>query len=98
MDIPECEKVKYYFVIIMCFHTAISKFKGRYLYYTCSGKHLLHTWALFPTRANDLEHCVADAVRMVLGNPSNTARLLQNLQAEQDAMQSGAAMRLQAIW
>lgn len=75
----------------------ISKSKGRYLYYTCSGKQRLHTCDLSPIRANDLEHRVADAVRIVLGNPSNTARLLQILREERDALQGSAAMRLQAM-
>lgn len=81
-----------------CKHAMVmSKSSGRYYYYTCSGKQRRHDCDLSPIRADELENKVAAAVRNVLGDPKNMGRLIQILRNEREALQTGAAGRLQNL-
>lgn len=67
---------------------------GRYHYYSCSGKQRLGNCDLMPIKMEMLEHKVAEAVRCVLGSPSNTRALIQIMKDEKSKLQSGCADQL----
>lgn len=72
----------------------VSISKGRYTYYSCGARHRLHTCDNMPIKVEDLESRVAEAVRTVLGEPSNSAALIRILREEAGAILAGAAGRL----
>lgn len=72
----------------------VSISRGRYTYYDCGARHRLHTCDNMPIKVEDLETRVAEAVRAVLGEPSNSAALIRILREEAGAIQAGAAGRL----
>lgn len=72
----------------------ISTSQQKYNYYRCTGKKRLHTCDMPPISADLLEKRVADAVRMVLGSPSNADGLIRILRDQAENLQDGAMVRL----
>ena len=75
----------------------ISTSKGNYNYYRCTGKKRLHNCDSAPISADYLEKRVADAVRMILGNPGQADGLISILRDRAEVLQSGAVDRLQTL-
>jgi len=75
----------------------ITTSQQKYNYYRCTGKKRLHTCEAAPISADHLEKRVAEAVRMVLGSPTEAAGLIRILRNQAEKIQSGAVERLQAL-
>lgn len=75
----------------------ISTSKVNYHYYRCTGKKRTHECTSTPIRADALEEVVAETIRKVLGTPTEVNGLIKILHDQADKLQSGAAMRLQAL-
>ena len=78
-------------------HSATTNQRGRYHYYTCSGKQRLHNCDLKAMRAEELEKVVAQTVRDTLGRPGKIDALLQILREEREALVGSAVGCLQAM-
>ena len=75
----------------------ISTSQNIYNYYRCTGKKRLHQCNAAPIGAEYLEHRVAEAVRTILGTPSNADGLIRILRDQAEKLQSGAVTRLKAL-
>ena len=75
----------------------ISTSKGNYYYYRCTAKKRLHNCDAKPISADYLEHRVAEAIRSILGSPSEANGLIRILRDQAEKLQDGAADRLQAL-
>ena len=75
----------------------ISTSKGEYYYYRCAGKKRLHTCEASPIGVDYLEQRVADAVRMVLGQPEQVDGLISILRDQAERLQSAAVAQLQEL-
>lgn len=75
----------------------VSKSKGKYYYYACSGKQRTAVCECKPIRVDDLERRVADAVRQILGSPSSIEHLITILRDERNKLQNSAGSRLQQL-
>ena len=75
----------------------ISTSQQKYNYYRCTGKKRLHTCDAAPISAEYLEQRVAEAVRAVLGTPSEADGLIRILRDQAEKLQSGAVNKLRAL-
>ena len=75
----------------------ISISQQKYSYYRCTGKKRLHNCDMAPISAELLERRVAEAVRMILGSPTEATGLIRILRDQAEKIQSGAVDRLQAL-
>ena len=75
----------------------ISTSHQKYNYYRCTGKKRLHTCDMAPISADHLEQRVAEAVRAILGSPTEANGLICILRDQAEKLQSGAVGRLQAL-
>jgi site-specific DNA recombinase len=75
----------------------ISTSHQKYNYYRCTGKKRLHNCDMQPIGAEYLEQRVAEAVRSVLGSPSEANGLIQILRDQAEKLQDGAMVRLHAL-
>ena len=72
----------------------ISTSQQKYDYYKCTGKKRLHNCNAAPIRADYLEQRVAEAVRTILGSPTEANGLIQILRDQADRIQDGAMIQL----
>ena len=72
----------------------ISTSYQKYNYYRCTGKKRLHNCNAAPIAADYLEKRVAEAVRMVLGSPTDANGLIRILRDQAERIQDGAVVRL----
>ena len=72
----------------------ISTSRKEYYYYRCTAKKRLHSCDAKPINADYLEKRVAEAVRAVLGSPSEANGLIRILRDQADQIQNGAVVRL----
>jgi site-specific DNA recombinase len=75
----------------------ISTSQQVYDYYKCSGKKRKHDCDSHPISVNDLEEIVTNAVRQLLGDPTNRKNLIKILDEQRSVIQGGAVHTLQAI-
>lgn len=75
----------------------ISTSKLKYDYYRCTGKKRLHNCDASPISADYLEERVAEAIRDVLGSPSNVNDLICILRDQAEQIQGGAVTKLRAL-
>lgn len=75
----------------------ISTSHQKYNYYRCTGKKRLHTCDMAPISADHLEQRVAEAVRAILGSPTEANGLIRILRDQAEKLQSGAVGRLQTL-
>ena len=75
----------------------ISTSQQKYNYYRCTGKKRLHNCDASPISADYLEQRVAEAVRTILGNPSETNGLIRILRDQAEKLQDGAMVRLHSL-
>ena len=75
----------------------VSKSKGKYYYYACSAKQRTGKCGCMPVRIDDLEARVVDAMRNLLGEPSNVEHLIAILREERGKLQGSAGEKLQQL-
>lgn len=75
----------------------ISTSQRIYDYYRCTGKKRLHNCASAPISAEYLENRVAEAVRMILGDPEETDGLIRILRDQAESHQTAAVDRLHEL-
>jgi site-specific DNA recombinase len=75
----------------------ISTSQKIYDYYRCTGKKRLHQCEAAPIGAEYLENKVAEAVRMVLGQPEEVNGLIRILRDQAESHQAAAVARLQEL-
>ena len=75
----------------------ISTSQQKYDYYKCSGKKRKHDCDSRPISVNDLEETVSNAVRQLLGDPTNRKNLIKILDEQRSVIQGGAVHTLQTI-
>lgn len=75
----------------------VSKSKGKYYYYACSAKQRTGECCCMPVRIDELEARVVDAMRKLLGVPSNVEHLIAILREERAKLQGSAGERLQQL-
>lgn len=75
----------------------ISTSQQKYNYYRCTGKKRLHNCNAPPISADYLEQRVANALRMVLGQPDEITGLIRILRDQAERIQSAAVVRLQDL-
>ena len=75
----------------------VSKSKGKYYYYACSAKQRTGKCGCMPVRIDDLEARVVDAMRKLLGEPSNVEHLIAILREERGKLQGSAGEKLQQL-
>lgn len=78
-------------------YTGSKNSNARYHYYSCSGKQRHGNCELMPIKMEALEHTVVDAVRRIVGDPTNMGRLIQIMRDEKMKLQSGCVDQLQAL-
>lgn len=75
----------------------ISTSQQKYNYYRCTGKKRLHNCNAVPIGADYLEKRVAEAVRAILGTPSEANGLIRILRDQAEKIQGGAVEKLQSL-
>lgn len=71
--------------------------KYKYHYYACTGKQRRQDCSLMPIKIAELENYVANAVRHVLGDPSNVDKLIAVLRSESQLIQGNSVARLSRL-
>lgn len=72
----------------------ISTSQQKYNYYRCTGKKRLHNCDAAPISAEYLEQRVAEAVRMILGSPSEADGLIRILRDQAEKIQDDSVVHL----
>ena len=76
---------------------SVSISKGEYYYYKCTSKKRKHDCQGVSIGVDDLERAVVDAVKKVLGTPSNMDTLIKILRDQRSELHAGAAGMLQNL-
>lgn len=71
--------------------------RGTYHYYRCNAKKRTHECKSRPISASLLEQTVIDAVKMILGTPSEVDGLIRILRDQAEQIQSGSVRRLREL-
>ena len=76
---------------------SVSISKGEYYYYKCSAKKRKHDCQGVSIGVEDLENAVVDAVKKVLGTPTNMDTLIHILRDQREEIHAGAVTTLQNL-
>lgn len=76
---------------------SVSISKGEYYYYKCTSKKRKHDCQGVSIGVDDLERAVVDAVKKVLGTPSNMDTLIRILRDSKDQLSDGAYALLRTL-
>jgi site-specific DNA recombinase len=71
--------------------------RGKYYYYRCTGKKRTHECKSRPINANHLEAAVIDAIKMILGTPTEVDSLIRILRDQAEQIQSGSVQHLRKL-